>query len=41
MTLQSPKLIAGQRRRLKHLLSRTRDGRVYRRILAILEVAQG
>jgi hypothetical protein len=36
MTQQSPKLIAGQRRRLKRRLNQTRDARVDRRILAIL-----
>jgi transposase len=41
MTQQSPKLIAGQRRRLKRRLNQTRDARVSRRLLAILEVAEG
>jgi hypothetical protein len=41
MTQQSLNVSAGQQRRLKRRSSRTRDARVYRRILAILELAEG
>jgi transposase len=41
MSRQPLTLTAWQRRRLRRLLHQTQDARLYRRILAILEVAQG